>query len=72
MLWMKLVLDAVVETTHQHVHLESHDIKSSFEALNDDLSLKFDDRINSTDKKLLDCPNNAPDAGRHISVNWTI
>jgi len=28
-------------------------------ALNDDLSSKFDDRINSTDKQLLDCPVNA-------------
>jgi len=44
-------------------------------ALNDDLSSKFDDRMNSTDKQLLYCPNNAPDAifrimfsGRHISV----
>jgi len=33
----------------------------------------------STDKQLLDCPNNAPDAilrimfsGRHICVNWAI
>jgi len=30
-----------------------------FKALNDDLSSKFDDRMNSTDKQLLDCPVNA-------------
>jgi len=47
-----------------------------FKALNDDLQSKFDDRINSTDNQLLDCPNNDPDAilrimfsERHISVN---
>jgi len=28
-------------------------------AQNDDLSSKFDNRINSTDKQLLDCPVNA-------------
>jgi len=37
-------------------------IQVNSEALNDDLSSKFDDRINSTDKQLLDCPNNALDA----------
>jgi len=48
-------------------------------ALNDDLQSKFDDRIKSTDKQLLDCPNNDPDAilrimfsGRYITVNWTV
>jgi len=62
--------------------LENGRMKLSFfpiVALNDDLLSKFDDRINSTDRQLLDCPNNDPDAilrimfsGRHISVNWTI
>jgi len=34
------------------------------QALNDDLSSKFDDRINSTDKQLLDRPVNANMATR--------
>jgi len=54
-------------------------LEKTSEAQYDDLSSKFDDRINSTDKQLLHRPNNAPDAilrimfsGSHISVNWTI
>jgi len=78
MLWTEQVFKFFLrKTTYYKLKLSTQETS---EALNDDdLLSKFDDRIKSTDKQLLDCPNNVPDAilrimfsGRHINVNWTI
>jgi len=69
----------MLQTHVEHNQTATNTKSKKNQALNDDLLSKFDERINNTDKQLLDCPVNANKASREHysqygvrSFVWTI